>query len=271
LTIELRRLEEDGNVGAGAVRDGRFAGRLVAALSESEVRGRHAWASLVDHGIAEGEDPSLYRDLYAIAGQAWVEAEHLDHYIVVPADRAVLDAWYGLSFAQQQVHAKLDLRPVEARDPAEFAVRLGGADDLEIAMRLAYVIFDHQAKGPTWAGAPAPAEEEARASYAKYLADPDVAYFVAERDGEPLGHLAIERESDDTVYLDIAATLPESRGLGVGTALTDAALSWAYEHGYRTCATDWRSANLVSSRFWERRGFVPTAYRLFRSIALTSR
>ena len=137
--------------------------------------------------------------------------------------------------------------------------------------RLAYVIFDHQAKGPTWAGGPAPAEEEARASYAKYLADPNVAYFVAERDGEPLGHLAIEREADDTVYLDIAATLPESRGLGVGTALTDAALGWAYEHGYRTCATDWRSANLVSSRFWERRGFVPTAYRLFRSITLTSR
>ena len=63
MALELQRLEEDGKVGAGAIRDGRFAGRLLAALNESEVRGRHAWASLADHGIAEGEDPSLYRYL----------------------------------------------------------------------------------------------------------------------------------------------------------------------------------------------------------------
>ena len=271
MPLELRRVEGEGKVGAEAIRAERCAGRLLAALSEDDVRGRHAWSDLEDHGISEGEDPSLYRDLYALAGEAWVEAEHLDHYVVVPAERAVLDAWYSLSFAQQQVHAKIDLGPVEAPDPAGFAVRLGGAGDLEIAMHLAYVIFDHQARGPTWAGAPAPGHDEARASYAEYLADPNVAYFVAEREGEPLGHLAIERETDDAVYVDIAATLPEARGLGVGTALTDAALGWAYEHGYRTCATDWRSANLVSSRFWERRGFEPIAYRLFRRIVLTPR
>lgn len=269
--IELRRLEEDGKVGSEAARDGAFAGRLLAALREDDVRGRHAWADLEDHRIAEAEDPSLYRDLYGLAGRVWVEAERLDHYVVVPADRALLDAWYSLSFAQQQVHAAIQIRPVEAPVPAGFTVRHGGPEDLDIAMRLAYVIFDHQAEGPTWAGAPAPAEEEARASYAEYLSNPKVAYFVAERDGEPLGHLALERETEEAVYLDIAATVPEARGLGVGTALADAALGWAFEQGYQTCKTDWRSANLVSSRFWERRGFVPTAYRLFRRIVLTPR
>jgi GNAT superfamily N-acetyltransferase len=138
-------------------------------------------------------------------------------------------------------------------------------------MSLAFTIFDHQAEGPTWAGAGLPPEDEVRDSYAEFLADPGVAYFVAERDGEPVGHLALERESESSVYLAIAATVPEARGLGVGKTLTETALAWANEQGYTTCVTDWRAANLLSSRFWPARGFRPTAYRLFRSIRPTSR
>jgi GNAT superfamily N-acetyltransferase len=268
--LELRPVDDD-RVGMEASREGRPAGRLVAALREDDVRGRHAWVALADHWLAPGEDPALYRRLYAAAAPAWVEAGYLDHYVVVPAERDVLDAWYSLSFAQQQVHGALELTPLEPRTPEGFTVRRGGPDDHEAAMALAYVIFDHQAEGPTWAGAPAPPEEEARASYAEYLADPDVTYFLAERDGEPLGHLGLERESDEVVYLAVAATVPAARGLGVGTALTDTALSWAHERGFRTCVTDWRSANLLSSRFWTRRGFEPTAYRLFRSVRVTRR
>lgn len=271
MSLELRPLAEEGKVGAEAVRDGARVGRLVAALLENDVRGRHAWVALEDHGLGPGESPELYRDLYAAAGPEWVAANYLDHYVVVPAEREVLDAWYSLSFAQQQVHGELALGPGAPPEPEGFTVRRGSVADLDAAMALAYTIFDHQAQAPTWAGAPAPPEDEARASYAEYLATPSVAYFLAERDGEPLGHLALERESDSRVYLEIAATVPEARGLGVGTALTDLGLAWAYEEGFRTCATDWRAANLLSARFWTRRGFRPTAYRLFRSITLTPR
>ena len=138
-------------------------------------------------------------------------------------------------------------------------------------LALAFTIFDHQAEAPTWAGAPAPPEEEVRASYLEYLADPGVAYFLAERDGEPLGHVALERESDSTVYLSIAATAPEARGLGVGTVLTESALAWAHEEGYARCVTDWRSANLLAARFWPSQGFRTTAFRLYRPIRLTPR
>jgi GNAT superfamily N-acetyltransferase len=271
VSLELRPLAEEGKVGAEAVREGARVGRLVAALVVNDVRGRHAWAALEDHGLEPGENPDLYRDLYAAAGPEWVAANCLDHYVVVPAEREVLDAWYSLSFAQQQVHGELALGPGARPEPEGFTVRRGGPADLDAAMALAYTIFDHQARGPTWAGAPAPPEDEARASYAEYLATPGVAYFLAERDGEPLGHLALERESDSRVYLDIAATVSDARGLGVGTALTDLGLAWAYEERFRTCATDWRAANLLSARFWTRRGFRPTAYRLHRSITLTPR
>jgi GNAT superfamily N-acetyltransferase len=271
LALDVRRLEVEGKVGAEAERDGRRSGRLLAALQENDVRGRHAWSELADHELADGEEPSLYRELYEVAGDAWVEAGYLDHYVVVPTDDEVLAAWYSLSFAQQQVHGRLALAPVDALDPEGFTVRIGGPDDLDIAMQLAFVIFDHQASTPTWAGAPAPPEEDARASYAEYLAEDGVAYFVAERGGEPLGHLILERVDETETELTIAATVPAARGLGVGRALTKVALGWAWERGYRTCITDWRSANLLAARFWPSMGFEPMAYRLFRSITLTPR
>ena len=269
--LELRAAEDEGKTGAEALRDGEPAGRLLAALREDEVRGRHAWSALEDHRVEASESPDLYRDLYSVAGAAWVEAGYLDHYVVVPAEDDVLAAWYSLSFAQQQVHGAQELGPRRPREPDGFSVRRAGPEDIDAAMALAFTIFDHQAEAPTWAGAPAPSEEEARGSYHEYLADPGVAYFLAERDGEPLGHLALERESDSTVYLSIAATAPEARGLGVGTVLTESALAWAHEEGYARCVTDWRSANLLAARFWLSKGFRTTGFRLYRSIRLTPR
>jgi len=64
----------------------------------------------------------------------------------------------------------------------------------------------------------------------------------------------------------VAATLPEARGTGAGVALTERALAWAKEAGYETVQTDWRVANLESSRFWPRRGFRETFYRLARRV-----
>jgi GNAT superfamily N-acetyltransferase len=271
VSLELHRFEEEGKVGAEAIRDGERVGWLVASLQENEVRGRHVWAALEDHGLGEGETSDLYRDLYSEAARLWVDAGYLDHYVVVPADPDVLEAWYSLSFAQQQVHGARALGPLTLTKPQGFSVRQAGPDDIDAAMSLAFTIFDHQAEAPTWAGAPAPPEDEARASFIEYLADPEVTSFLAERDDEPLGHLALERESESTTYLSIAATAPEARGLGVGKAMAEIALAWAYEQGYGTCVTDWRSANLLAARFWPKRGFRPTAYRLHRSITLTPR
>jgi ribosomal protein S18 acetylase RimI-like enzyme len=269
--VELRPVEEDGKAGVQALRGGEAVGRLVATLGESEVRGRHAWSALGDEWLAPGEDAALFRVLYAAAAPSWVEAGYLDHYVVVPADESLLAVWYSLSFAQQQVHAALALRPIPAPEPDGFAVRLGGSEDLDVAMELAFVIYDHQAGTPTYAGVPAPSEDEARVSYAEYLAEPGVTYFVAERDGKPLGHLILERQSDSETELTIAATAPEARGLGVGSALTDLALGWAHDQGFETVVTDWRSANLLAASFWIGRGFEPTAYRLFRRIEPTAR
>ena len=79
------------------------------------------------------------------------------------------------------------------------------------------------------------------------------------------GHATLARP-DGACFLAFAVTDPEARGLGAGTALTRAAFAWAHRAGYRSMVTDWRVTNLLSSRFWPRRGFRTTFLRLYRSI-----
>src|SRR5438094_9373862 len=67
-------------------------------------------------------------------------------------------------------------------------------------------------------------------------------------------------------FLGFAVTHPDVRGSGAGLALTDASFAWARARGYETMVTDWRETNLLSSRFWPRRGFRTTFLRLHRSI-----
>jgi GNAT superfamily N-acetyltransferase len=264
--VEIQTVERHGLTGAVAEIDGEEVGHLLARTADDRFSGRHAWSGLGDHGLAPGESPELYRDLYAVAGPVWAEAGFLKHYVVVPADAEVLDAWYRLSFAQQQVYAARPTESEPPRAPSGFTIREGGLADLELALELADVITRFQREPPTWSGTPLLTEAELREDWREYLEGHKGAYFLAERDARPLGHLAMTPESAESVYLEVAATRPGERGAGVGLALTEHALHWAHEQGFKTCTTDWRTANLLSSRFWPRRGFVPTAYRLVRDV-----
>ena len=119
--------------------------------------------------------------------------------------------------------------------------------------------------------------ETLRREYIEDLADNAVATLVYEREGRIPGALAVVPIEHSTMHaglvrpdgqclLSFAATLPDDRGSGVGRALTEGALAWASESGYSAMATDWRVTNLLSSRFWTRRGFRPTFLRLYRSL-----
>ena len=248
--------------GAEARRNAQVVGRLVGELREEELRGRHVWAGLGDHFA---DEPELYRDLYAVAGQDWLDQGATSHYVVVPADEPVLEAWLGVAFAIQQVHGERQLDDVgEPPAPDGFTIRRGGLEDLAAAARIAPIITDLQMGAPVWSGLVRPSDEQFRKNMREALADSQATWFLAERDGEPLGGLLLWADPGEPISLDVAATLPEARGTGVGSALTAHALWWAKEQGYGRIKADWRVANLLASRFWPKRGFRPTAYRLVR-------
>jgi ribosomal protein S18 acetylase RimI-like enzyme len=261
--------EKKGTSGAVAVQGGDVVGYLVGSMSENEWWDRHVWVGLAGHAA---RDPGAVRDLYRLAAARWVDDGARLHVALVPAVPELAEPWFRLAFAHMQAHGIRESG--SARSGAGIVVRPGSIDDLRAAPPLVTEIWEHHTEAPTFTGLTVPPMEVFMADWEETLESADVAYFVAELDGRVAGHLLLEAEEPDlarppgSIYLAVAATLPEVRGRGVGVALTEHALGWAAENGYTAVHTDWRVANLESSRFWPRRGFRETFYRLARRVEI---
>ena len=214
------------------------------------------------------------RDLYSALAARWVAAGATRHLAAIPAsDEALIDAWLRLAFGVQFVWA---VRETEAMKPVQAGVKIrpGTPDDLELVAKLVRSLHEYQAGPPSFSGVPPVSDEEYRAEWGDLWDDPELyTHFVAERNRQPLGHLVLFRRPtgdlrvpDRNIDLSQAVTLPAARQSGVSLALTGHALTWAHEHGFRSMTIDWRSVNLLASRFWPRRGFRPTYYRLYRAL-----
>jgi ribosomal protein S18 acetylase RimI-like enzyme len=223
--------------------------------------------------VAEAD---LYRDLYAALAADLVREGFFYHQAVVPAgDQGALLAWFSLSFGQEQVHA---LQPVwesepEPTPPPGIAIRRATPADLDAILTVAHLIAQHQAASPVF-GALLPEQPLGwREGWTEMLADPNAWVYIAERERAILGYQGWEMAAPgdlltplNTAYLHVSATKPESRGLGIGQALTQYGMHEGAQRGLHVAATDWRSTNLLASRFWPRQGFQPVAYRLARRI-----
>ena len=201
------------------------------------------------------------------------------HYVLVPAlDAPLVDAWFRLSFGQQQVHGVRAV-PVETdvQLPDRVAIREPAEANVEALIDVHLALPLHQRSSPVFSDRALPTREESRREWLATLATSEEKLLVAFRGDRPVAcwsvmPIALLPERRDVLwreqacFLGFASTMPEARGGGVGVALTQAALDWAREQGYQVMATDWRVTNLLASRFWPRRGFRPAFLRLYRSI-----
>jgi ribosomal protein S18 acetylase RimI-like enzyme len=261
----------EGAFGVVGVRKGGLVGFLLG-LRKDGSWGPNVWVEPAGHAVEDAED---LRDLYAAAAERWVNDGRTRHYAVAPAwDTSLLEAWYRLGFGQQQA---LGIREVPAASMPE-NVRIAEERDVEALVDLDPFLSDHQRASPVFSGLPAAeADEDLRREVIDDLANPELGLLVAEIDGRIAGgfelapttlsptHAGLARV-DGAVLLTWAVTRPELRGSGAGVALTEGSFAWARERGYEVMVTDWRVTNLLSSRFWPRRGFRETFLRLYRSI-----
>jgi len=266
-----RAWEKERASGTVAIDGGEVIGYLLGSVNESRWWGRHVWIGLAGHAARE---PEVIRDLYRLAAERWVAEDALLHLAFVPAVPEMTEPWLRLAFAYMQAHGIRETGAGPRPLPPGLVVRQGSFDDLRAAPELTTQIWQHHASAPTFTGLAVPSVEAFLDDWEAVLQEPDVGYFVAEIDEQLVGHLVMEPEEHDlarppgSVYLSVAATLPEARGRGVGVALTERALEWAFETGYVTAQTDWRVANLESSRFWPRRGFRETFFRMARRVRI---
>ena len=136
------------------------------------------------------------------------------------------------------------------------AVRIAGVEHLSTVARLALVEIQHRSAAPMFAPPHAPPLADLAAEH-RALHDNGAVHLVATLDGRDVGLLTIELTSpvprlcpDGQPYIGPTATLPAARGRGVGHALVDAALTWAYDHGYQWISVDFDTANPLSRPFW---------------------
>jgi GNAT superfamily N-acetyltransferase len=254
-------LPEAGHV---ATRGGEAVAYLGGAVNEQEQMARWSFAG---HAARE---PEALRDLFAVqAGEFGVER----FMTFVPAtDPELRDVWFRLAFGCQAVSAVRDVEPTE---PVDFGgtIRACTPDDLEAVIDLDLELFEHQVLTPSFSDFPVPSREELGAQELAEMWDGNCWPFVAERAGRIIGLVLLypRPEGDlrvpaNNIDLAFAATRTDVRASGVGLALYAHAMRWAHEHGYRSMTTDWRAVNLLSSRFWPRRGFRPQYLRLYRRV-----
>jgi GNAT superfamily N-acetyltransferase len=257
--------DDDGVV---ATRGGSAVAYLGGALRDGI-----ATVGFAGHAATE---PEALRDLYAVLAERWESSRFA---VAVPAsDGELIDVWFRLAFGCQfmwAVRETDDERGVARQLPhSEVQIRASTPDDLEAVAGFDELLWLLQARPPSFSGLTIPSRAEFRAEWSDLWDEPDLyTHFVAEQDGRTVGHALLYRRPEgdlrvppDNIDLAHAATLDDVRGTGVGLALTDHVLDWAREHGFRSMTTDWRSVNLLSSRFWPRRGFRPQYLRLYRAI-----
>jgi GNAT superfamily N-acetyltransferase len=242
-------------------------GEAVAYLA-GEVKDEIATVGFGGHAATE---PEAIRDLFAVFAERLGASRFA---VAVPAsDGGLIDVWFRLAFGCQFIWAAQETHPADAVDFGG-SIRPGTPDDLEAAAEFDEILWVLQARSPSFSGRTVPSRNEFREEWRTLWDEEEYpAHFVAERDGRTLGHaLLYSRPEGDlrvpSGNIDLAhvATLDDVRGTGVGLALTHHVLGWAHEQGYRSMTTDWRSVNLLSSRFWPRRGFRPQYLRLYRAI-----
>ena len=261
--------EAPGASGAVALRDGALAGYLIGQVRQTQAWGRHLYVDLAAQAV---DDPELLRDLYAAAAPAWVAAGTQLHICLVPALDDMTDAWFRSGFGHMQVYAIRESGGVDWPTSLGIRVRRGGHDDVPHLRDLQRLVAEHQLRSPVFSNVPPSSPDQLEADWHETLDEPGTLYFIAEREGRPVGHaVCYPAEADlatppGSLYLGTTATLPEARGTGAGLALTAAVLRGAQEARHPYVVTNWRMTNLEASRFWPRRGFRPTFFRLYRTV-----
>lgn len=171
------------------------------------------------------------------------------------------------------------IRPVSPTTTAPHAdrpvsVREGEATDLETVARLCLVEVDYRSVPPIYSPPPErPYTLHEQIERHRTVETNGGVHLIASVDGDDVGVLTLEAKGierglcpDDQPFIGETATVEDARGLGVGTALVEAAMQWAAHRDHAGVTVSFQPSNRVSRRFWLGAAFEPTGFWTVRTI-----
>jgi GNAT superfamily N-acetyltransferase len=265
--------------GYAAYRNGRMIAYFIGETT-TQPWGRSGYVYLPGCAFADGENPSILQDLYALLGEEWVRKGIFNHYLYISAaDTNILDSFFDLGFGKERVDALMDLGALEIPDiqePKAFSIRKAAMGDNSHLGSLSNVIFRALAKAPYWHPTVPEDWDDLQEGWSDLADDQAWTVWLALENNIALGTVGftLQNEADTdllasprTIYLSVAATKPHARGRGISTLLTWYGLEEARKNGFEICYTNWISPNLLASRFWPHFGFKDVAYRIARKVS----
>ncbi|HEY7043050.1 MAG TPA: GNAT family N-acetyltransferase [Nocardioidaceae bacterium] len=265
--VALEELLADGYIGFVAHDEGRAVGVTCGRTSDSV-------GFIPAHGLAVAPDlvdPTivvvrLFAEVGPVLLRDGATRFTIDHVDLDPLGGAL----HNTGFGGGSVFGTQPARP--AAGALDVDVRVGTADDLDSIAALSQIEFAQRFAPPIYASPLSRSSAEARELHDRLLHE-GAAHFLARRDHTDVGLLTVELTSpaprlcpNAQPYIGATATHPSQRGQGIGRALVEAALDWAYGRGYETVSVDFESANPLARPFWLGIGFEPTGYRVRRMI-----
>lgn len=265
-------------MGLAALSGGKLMAYLIGCPEVNAIRGRHVWIHPAGMGADTSCSLEIMRDLYSRLGVIWVKNGFFDHFALTLAQQDRLEPWLKLGFGYEQAHALLDL---EKLDTSSFStnprlvVREATQKDRSVVQSFSRIIPQEHAGAPVWGVALPEDVPEIHEGYGELLEEKGTTTWLAFLHEKPVG-IQVYRTlpngganlliPNGTTRLTVASTIKDARAMGVSTTLLVRGLQDARSKGFRYCETDWRVTNLLSSRHWPRRGFLPVAYRLVRKV-----
>ncbi|HEV2473622.1 MAG TPA: hypothetical protein VGS41_13190 [Chthonomonadales bacterium] len=98
--------------GVAALQGGKLLGYLFGTLTINALWGRTGWVRPVGCSLDQGSPLDLLAELYARLGQQWIDYGCFAHYVITSIlDSALVDNWFSLGFAIEQVRGLYSMKP----------------------------------------------------------------------------------------------------------------------------------------------------------------
>ncbi len=251
---------------------------MIAQFAENPFFGKHAWIPLWGHALSNEPSFPAHAELYAQAGQLWLDQNYLDHYFTVPAFPEHVFQWQKLGFGLQQTFGLFDLQtdfPVYPL-PQGFEIRKAVTNDKQKLADVSAWLTHRLQKAPVWAALPQQHLLDLRKSFTQLPDNKNIITWIICKGEDILGfavYYALQSNpadplSDRTwVELSVLGIHPLMRSQGLGRALVTHTLNAVRQMGFAVCKTDWRTGDSQSDQFWLKFGFLPVSYRIHRHIS----